>query len=148
MKYLVGLVVLIVVLAALYLLYGVEQRVSLSEFKNELAATNKISIIMDTRHSPITIPVMQCGTDVAMMLGLTGKYDALRNRTFVYEGETCFYGNTTKTIKECESIISGSTVFYIRYNQNKNSTAFYKSKAVVEGDSDFLNDCAIARMIG
>jgi hypothetical protein len=146
-KYLVSLFI-VVILAALYLLYGVEQTVSLSEFKNELAATNKISIVMDTRYSDVKIPVMQCGADVAMAVGMIGKYEAHGNRSFVYDGEMCFYKNTTKSIKECESLIAGSTVFYIRYNPNRNQTSFYKSKAVVEGDSDFLSDCAIARMIG
>lgn len=144
-RYLLALVVLM--LLFVYLLYGTEQRVSLADFRKELNTTKKISIVMDTRYSDVRVPVMQCGTSIAWALGVTGRYDALKNRTFVYEGETCFYGNTNASISQCESMIAGSTLFYIRYNPSRNSTSFYKSKAVVEGDADFLKDCAIARMI-
>jgi len=146
-KYLlVGLLVLIAA-AAIYFYYSSEQPVSLSEFKSQLNSSNKISIVMDTRYSTLNGPVMQCGTDIAMRLGMAGKYDALKNRTFVYEAEQCFYGNSTVSIKECESMLTNSLVLYIRYNTAKNSTSLYKSKAVIEGDENFLLDCAISRLI-
>lgn len=137
----------ILLLASGCILNGGEQQLSISEFKTELKNSTSIAIVMDTRNSSSTNIVMQCGADLAMTLGSIGRYGALKNQTFAYEGEKCFYSNVTSSINECESRISGSLIFYVRYNAAKNSTSLYKSKAIIEGDGSFLADCAIARMI-
>jgi hypothetical protein len=140
-------VLLLIFLVLLGCIITGEQTISLSEFKNELNKSGSISVVMDTRSSPSAGVVMQCGVDIAQTLGMIGKYEAVKNKTFVYEDDRCVYWNKTSSINECESLISGSTVFYVQYNSTKNSTFFYKSKAVIEGDVSFLTDCAIARII-
>jgi len=145
---LVGLLVVIAVIAYLY--QRGEQTISLSEFKSELNSSKKISIVMDARNSPSTSPVLQCGVYLTGVLEMIGKSP----RKFAYEGELCFYSESgasnpvlNASVKECESMLANSTVFYLHYNQKKNSTSFYKSRAVIEGDSDFLFDCTISRLI-
>jgi hypothetical protein len=143
-----NILLLILLLVAAGCVYQpTEQQISLSDFKNELNNSNSIAIVMDTRNSPSPGVVMQCGADIAGRLGETGFYDRLNNQTFVYEGDQCSYGNATASISECESLISNSTVFRIQYYSAKNSTSFYKSEAVTEGDNDFLSDCSISRII-
>jgi len=147
-KYLVGLFI-VVILAALYLLYGVEQTVSLSEFKNELTTARKISVVVDMRSTPVAGTMINCGVALVENLETQG----ISTNYFFYDEQGCSYGSLktsskNASIKECESKLVNSIVLYIRYNPNRNQTSFYKSKAVVEGDSDFLSDCAIARMIG
>ncbi|NYZ78867.1 hypothetical protein H0N99_01850 [Candidatus Micrarchaeota archaeon] len=124
-----------------------EQQISLSDFRNELNSSKSIAIVMDTRNAPSQGAVMQCGVNIAGRLGAIGLYDRLSNQTFVYEGEQCNYGTANSSISECESLISNSTVFRIQYNPAKNSTSFYKSKAVMEGDSNFLADCSISKIL-
>ena len=149
-RYLVVALLVIVAAAVLYSLYGTEQKVSLSDFKKELSGTKKIAIVMDTRYSESTGPVFQCGISIARSVGGLGKLPD----NFAYEGETCVHSssgsmNTTlnSSIQECESMLRGSVVFYIKYNSAKNATSFYKSKAVIEGDGSFLTDCPLASMI-
>jgi len=124
-----------------------EQTISLSDFKKELNSSKSIAIVMDTRNAPSRGVVMQCGINTAGRLGEIGVYDRLKNQTFVYEGGQCVSGATNSSISECESLISNSMAFYIRYNSSKNSTSFYKSKAVMEGDNNFLADCPISKII-
>ena len=150
-RYLIAALLIVVVAVALYALYGTEQTVSLSDFKKELSNAEKISIVMDTRYSELTGPVMQCGISLARSVGGLGKLPD----NFAYEGNNCFYSkvgsmNATQntSIKECESMLTGSVVFYIKYNSARNATSFYKSKAVIEGDGDFLNNCQLASIIG
>jgi hypothetical protein len=147
MKICIPFVILLFSAAGCLYLSG-EQTISLSDFKQELNSTSIISIVMDTRNSTSSGAVMQCGVDIAGSLGAIGKYNALGNRTFVYEGDQCVYSAVNSSIKECESLVSNSTVFYIRYNPSKNSTLFYRSKAVIEGDNGFLTDCVLSRLIG
>lgn len=124
-----------------------EQTISLSDFKQELNKSANISIVMDTRNSTSAGIVMQCGTNLAGRLGIIGKYEALGNRTFVYEGNQCISATANYSIQYCESLMSNSLVFYLSYNPTKNSTSFYKSKAVIDGDNDFLADCTISKII-
>jgi hypothetical protein len=124
-----------------------QQQISLSDFRSELNSSKSIAVVMDTRNSPSPGVVMQCGVDVAGRLGEIGLYEHLNNQTFVYEGEQCSYGNASSSISECESLLSNSTVFRIQYNSAKNSTFFYKSEAVIEGDNSFLADCLISKVI-
>jgi hypothetical protein len=148
MRKYIPLILLLLAAAAFIYLYSMgEQTVSLSDFKKQLNNSKSIAIVMDTRNSPSKGAVMQCGINTAGRLGAIGLYESLRNQTFVYEGEQCTYATANSSIKECESFISDSTVFYIRYNPSKNSTLFYKSKALIEGDEDFLLDCPISKMI-
>jgi len=147
------ILLLIAALVAIYLYYfGSEPTISLAEFKNGLNNSKLISIVEDTRSTSIGV-VSPCGSAIATSLTMTGK-NINDLRYFAYEGDRCFYsaGGTTinitnMSISECESKLINSTVFYVRYNAAKNSTSFYKSKAVVEGDESFLNECAIARLI-
>jgi hypothetical protein len=148
-KYLlVGLLVLIAA-AAIYFYYSSEQPVSLSEFKSQLNSSNKISIVEDTRSAPSMASVINCGTALVLSLETNGR----NTNYFTYGDDQCFYGSLTlnrtmnASIKECESMLTNSLVFYIRYNAAKNSTSLYKSKAVIEGDENFLLDCAISRLI-
>jgi len=148
-KYLLLLLFLLVAVA-LYLYYGREQMLSLSDFKRELNSSNAIAVVMDTRGSPSTSPVLQCGVYITGALEMIGRSP----KKFAYDGELCSYSESgassavlNASVKECESMLAGSTVFYIRYNGVKNSTSLYKSRAVVEGDRDFLLDCAISRLI-
>lgn len=124
-----------------------EQPISLSDFKKQLNDSKSISIVEDTRNSPSLAAVINCGTALNMNLAKAGRYELLKNRTFVYYGDQCAYGAVNSSIQECESLISNSTVFYIRYNPSKNSTLFYTSKAVTEGDENFLADCSISRVV-
>jgi hypothetical protein len=124
-----------------------EQPISLSDFKNELNSSKSIAIVIDMRNASSTGVVMQCGVDIAGRLGAIGMYERLGNKTFVYEGEQCISQSSNSSITECESLISNSTVFYIRYNPSKNSTVFYNSKAVTEGDESFLADCPLSKII-
>lgn len=137
---------ILLLLAAGCVYQPTEQQISLSDFKNDLNSSKSIAIVMDARNSPSPGVVMQCGVDIAGRLGEIGLYDRLNNQTFVYEGEQCSYGNVSSSISECESLISNSTVFRIQYSE-KNSTSFYKSEALIEGDSGFLADCSISKII-
>lgn len=126
-----------------------EQPISLSNFKEQLNESGNISIVADTRSSPASGFVINCGLALVTRTSSMGK----TSRFFAYEGEKCFYSSSgssdviNSSIKECESLISNSIVFYIRYNPAKNSTLFYTSKAVIEGDENFLADCQISKII-
>lgn len=124
-----------------------EQTISLNDFKTELNSSGNISIVMDMRNSTSSGVVMQCGTDIAGRLGIIGKYQALGNHTFVYEDNQCISISGNHSVEYCESLVSDSLAFYIQYNPTKNSTDFYKTKAVISGDNDFLADCSISRII-
>jgi hypothetical protein len=147
MKKCIAVLLVLLFLVAGCVLLG-EHPISLSDFKKQLNNSQSISIVEDTRNSPSLASVINCGTALNMNLARAGKYELLKNRTFVYYGDQCAYGAVNSSIQECESLISNSTVFYIRYNQSKNSTVFYTSKAVIEGDENFLADCSISRLIG
>jgi hypothetical protein len=125
---------------------------SFSDFKKQLNNSKNISIVMDARSTSAGV-VSNCASAIATSLTRTGK--SINNlRYFAYEGERCFYsaGGTTinmtnSSISECESKLTNSVVFYIYYNQTKNSTYFCMSKAIIEGDIDFLNECELARRL-
>jgi hypothetical protein len=145
-EYIPFLLILVLLAAGCTYLQG-EQTISLSDFKEELNSSKSIAIVMDTRNAPSKGVVMQCGINTAGRLGAIGMYNRLRNQTFVYEGVQCTSETVNLSIDDCESIVSSSIVFYVRYNPAKNSTSFYKSKAVIEGDNDFLTDCPISKII-
>jgi hypothetical protein len=146
MRKCIFLIILLFLSAGCTYLQG-EQTISLSDFKKELNSSKSIAIVMDTRNALLQGVVMQCGVNTAGRLGVLGMYDRLGNQTFVYEDGQCTSAAVNSSIEECESLVSNSIVFYIRYNPAKNSTSFYKSKAVVEGDGDFLSDCPISKII-
>jgi len=140
----------IAVLLIIYVYYPKsEPTISFSDFKDELNKSEDISIVTDTRLSPATGFVINCGLDLVTRIHGMGK----NARYFSYESEDCLYSSISNTtlknssINECESLMSSSVVFYIKYNPTKNSTIFYKSKVVTEGDNDFLADCQISRLI-
>ncbi len=148
-KYILLVLLLLVVAAGVYLHFQGEQPISLNDFKKQLNESENISVVTDTRSSPASGIVINCGLAVVTRVSGMGKSP----RFFAYEGELCFYSEPgssaiiNSSIKDCESLISNSTVFYIRYNSAKNSTTFYKSRAVMEGDDDFLADCPISKII-
>lgn len=141
----------IAVLLIIYIYYPKsEPTISFSEFKNELNNSKNVSIVMDARNSPSTSVVFNCGIRLTQALENNG----ISPKKFAYDKERCSYSSSGATspilnasVDECESKLSNSTVFYIGYNAAKNSTSFYTSKAVIEGDENFLNECSIERLI-
>ncbi|MCX6776035.1 MAG: hypothetical protein NT130_04280 [Candidatus Micrarchaeota archaeon] len=141
----------IAVLLIIYTYYPKsEPTISFSEFKNELNNSKNVSIVMDARNSPSTSVVFNCGIQLTQALENNG----ISPKKFAYDKERCSYSSSGATspvlnasVDECESKLSNSTVFYLRYNAAKNSTSFYKSKAVIEGDENFLSECSIERLI-
>ena len=141
----------IAVLLIIYTYYPKsEPTISFSEFKNELNNSKNVSIVMDARNSPSTSVVFNCGIRLTQALENNG----ISPKKNVYDKERCSYSSSGATspvlnasVDECESKLSNSTVFYLRYNAAKNSTSFYKSKAVIEGDENFLSECSIERLI-
>jgi len=142
----------IAVLSIIYIYYPKsEPTISFSEFKNELNSSKNVSIVMDARNSPSTSIIFNCGIRLTQALENNG----ISPKKFAYDKERCSYSSSGATspilnasVDECESKLSDSTVFYIGYNAAKNSTSFYKSKAVIEGDENFLTECSIERLIG
>jgi hypothetical protein len=141
--------VLILLLVAGCLNISGEQSISLSDFKNELNQSANVSIVADTRSAPETGVIINCGLALVTATSSMGKTP----RFFAYESGRCFYSESgssevlNSSISDCESLMSNSTVFYVQYNSLKNSTTFYNSKAVVEGDSNFIADCQISKII-
>ena len=163
-KYAPVLLVLLViaVLLVVFLYYPKnEPTISLNDFKAELNSSKNISIVEDTRNSPSPGALMDCGAAIAGSLGY------INPNTIIFENDTCTYslgyGDTrnisitdlrnrhkdtqNSSLYDCESKFSSTLIFYIEYNAEKNSTSYYHSRAVIEGDNSFLEDCAIARLI-
>jgi len=142
---------LIALLLVVFLYYPKsEPTISLGEFKAELNSSKSVSIVMDARNSPSTSFVLNCGIQLTQALENSG----ISPRKFAYDAERCSYSESGATspilnasVDECESKLTNSVVLYIRYNEAKNSTSFYNSKAAIEGDGNFLNECAIARLV-
>ncbi|MCX6776587.1 MAG: hypothetical protein NTY73_01280 [Candidatus Micrarchaeota archaeon] len=139
----------IAVLSIIYICYPKsEPTISFSEFKNELNNSKNVSIVVDMRLAPSSGPSMDCGVGLVQHIEMKG----IVTRYFFYDSNGCSYGGSAgsgnTSIETCQSMLNDPIVFYIQYDPERNSTSFYKSKAVIEGDSSFLEDCAISRLIG
>jgi hypothetical protein len=143
-KYTPFLLILVLLVAGCTYLQG-EQTISLSDFKAELNQTKNVSVVVDTRTTPYAF---NCGIALVQSLEMKG----ITTRYFFYDKNGCSYGgrvsgNGNASIEACQSMLNDPIIFYIQYNAAKNSTAFYKPKAVMEGDNDFLADCPISKII-
>jgi hypothetical protein len=151
-KLALGILVVILVAAAAYVYTQQgEKELSLSEFRSLLNSTQNITVVQDLRSVPegdstARQNLQNCGVQTVFIFSYLGK----NVTSYAYEGSTCVGGSNSgnHTPAECDSEIGaeGRYAIVISYG-TEDKTKFYASHAAYAGDSAFLADCAISKIV-
>jgi hypothetical protein len=118
---------------------------TLDVFMSEVSNAPSIAVIKEITNSTELRNITQCTKEVTASLSSLNK--TILNYTF--DGESCFKENELKSKVDCLNEISLNPMFIIKQSDQNKATfyLFYLKRAVIEGDGDYLKECAIARAL-